>query len=210
MAKSGWVPIDALSWATVEIAGARPAVRLARLSGSEGATLLVRFPPGWERPGDGHYEVIEEVLFLVGSFEMTGERYEAGDHTWFPARYPRSATRSPSGALAWAWFSGRNDWIEGPAAGHGQSLPRATRRRWTDQEPVAIAGLGRDVRGRELVTTGRRDCYLVDELPPGAVVGSELRATELFDLSTHACAVVPAGEPLPESPAGPVLVHLVS
>lgn len=73
-------------------------------------TLLVRFPPGFERPGTGYYEVDEDFLLLHGELSINGQDFLRGDWVAVPGGTVRAATSSPSGALAVAWFSGRPEW----------------------------------------------------------------------------------------------------
>lgn len=198
-------PVSALRWRTVSIEASTPAVQLARLPTLSGIGLLVRFPPGWSRPGNGSYDVAEEALFLAGRFEMSDERFRAGDHGWFPSGYIRAGSSSTTGALAWAWFSGPNHWQEAPADRSPTDLGRATA--WVDRDERAVPELGR--RARLLSQEEGRTSMVVDSLPEPVEVGADLRGIEVFDLATHAVAAIPAGGRLPALPVGPVIVVVV-
>lgn len=199
------VTAEALHWRPAAIEGAAPEVHLARLPTITGVGLLVRFPPGWSRPGRGTYEVAEQALFLAGSFEMSGVLLRSGDHAWFPPGYLRAGSSSPAGALVWAWFSGPNRWQE---AGAGASSARVLPVRWEEQDEVEVPELD-GVRGRLLHLGPERAAYVVDRLMQPGTVGAGLRGVEVFDLATHTAAAVPAGGRLPELPIGPVLVVVV-
>jgi hypothetical protein len=102
-----------------DMPGADMKIRTVRLRGASGgwAWSAVRFPPGFSRPGSGWYPADEEVLFLEGRLEMSGEIFRAGDYAFFPAGYLRSATSAPDGALALAWFSDPPTWTPAPHPG---------------------------------------------------------------------------------------------
>jgi hypothetical protein len=74
---------------------------------------FVRFPPGWSRPGAGHYAVAEEFLILEGDLQLNDTIWHAGGYAWIPARRVRSGSRSESGCLAFAWFASVPRWIAG-------------------------------------------------------------------------------------------------
>jgi hypothetical protein len=90
-------------------------VQLARLpSATDGAfRAFVRFPAGWERPEAGHYACAEEVLVLEGDLGLNDMTWGAGGYAWIPAYRVRSALRSESGCLAFAWFGAPPRWIPG-------------------------------------------------------------------------------------------------
>ncbi|MGI5489919.1 hypothetical protein [Microtetraspora malaysiensis] len=104
-----------LPWRGFTIPESAPDVSLAALhTGPAGSFLvLVRFPPGWARPGRGHYACDEEFVVLQGEIEVSGTVFRAGARGWFPAGRERSDCRSSGGALALAWFSGPAVWVTG-------------------------------------------------------------------------------------------------
>ncbi|MFI0353377.1 hypothetical protein [Actinomadura sp. 9N407] len=108
-----------LPWKPFTIPGSTPAVDLMRLEAdpADGAsTLLVRFPPGWNRPGPGHYLSGEEFVVLEGALTVSGVLYGPGDRGWVPAGATRRDSGTETGALALAWFSGAPAYVEGEAA----------------------------------------------------------------------------------------------
>jgi ChrR Cupin-like domain len=103
------------SWLDLTIPGSEPEVRLCRLHAdpvSRASVSLVRFPPGWRRPGAGHYLPAEEFVVLEGSIDVVGT-HRAGDYVYLPPRTVRTDTRSDEGALVIAWFSGVPEWVAG-------------------------------------------------------------------------------------------------
>jgi hypothetical protein len=197
-----------LPWREVEIAGSTPPVRLTRLEVDDGGgfTVVVRFPPGWARPGPGSYDAIEEVLFLAGSFEMSGVVHTADDYAWFPAGFTRVGSRSAAGALALAWFSGRDRWSDGIAATSEVAARGVVRTRWTEVEPT-VTPLG--IPGRLLRSGADRSAWMLDALPDGVVVPSALAWVDVFDLVTHRYHHVPSGVALPPVDPGPAWVRTI-
>ena len=137
------VAFHGLEWHAAPMPGSTGPVRLALLPVlSDGAfRAFVQFPAGWARLGAGHYPVAEEFLVLEGDLRLNDTTWRAGGYAWIPANRVRSASRSESGCLAFAWFS---------------SAPR-----WTRDEPSAAA-LPSDVAlahwrdARDLVPGGRQ------------------------------------------------------
>ena len=102
-------------WEKAPMPGASGPVELARLPDlADGAfRAFVRFPPGWERRADGHYEAAEEFLVLSGSLTLEGAEYDTGAYGWIAARRPRHAMHSADGCLVYAWFGGMPLWRRG-------------------------------------------------------------------------------------------------
>lgn len=104
---------DAAGWFELVIPDATPAVRLLRLHvdpRTRASVALVAFPPGWSRPGAGHYVAGEEFVVLTGSLAVSGHEHRAGSWAWIPPCATRSDSHSQRGALALAWFSGPVLW----------------------------------------------------------------------------------------------------
>ena len=199
-----FVPFEELRWRTFPIPGSTPEVELARLhvEPDKAFTTVVRFPAGWSRPDTGWYDHIEEVLFLEGSFEMSGIVYGPGDYGWFPAGYSREGSSS-TGALALAWFSGPNQWFTEPspvakAAAHG-----FVRSLWQNL-PALPSPLGSG-DGRLLVRSSDRTSWVVDEV----AAGEAPTTVELFSLPDRTWARVDAGAQLPDL-AGPLFCRVYS
>jgi hypothetical protein len=107
-----------LDWRSVPMPGASGPVQVARLPTQlDGAyRVYVRFPPGWSRPGPGHYAVAEEFEVLEGDLAIDGQAWRAGDRVSIPPRLTRVNTRTAGGCLALARFAGEPRWISGEAA----------------------------------------------------------------------------------------------
>jgi hypothetical protein len=90
------------------IPGSNLPVRRTRL---DGMSALVRFPPGWARPGRGHYLAGEEFVLLEGELSVSGITYAAGHHGWLPAGTLRHSGAAPGGALAFTAFAGEDTWV---------------------------------------------------------------------------------------------------
>lgn len=143
-------------WRPTTLPGSSPEVALHRLHldvATRATVSLVRFPPGWQRPVTGHYDVGEEFVLLAGDLALSGTAYGAGDWAWLPPGIERSASESVSGALALALFTGVPSWSVGPAghdaaAGLTQHVgpPRVLRpdegEGWTEVVAVAPARAG--------------------------------------------------------------------
>ncbi len=77
----------------------------------EPRTLLVSFPPGWQRESAGHYLASEEFVVLAGAIAVSDDVHGPGSWVHVPARTLRDGTRTPEGALALAWFEGSATWV---------------------------------------------------------------------------------------------------
>lgn len=107
-----------LPWSRVRLEGADADVDLVELHRdplTRARSLLVRFPPGWRRPGPGFYACAEEVLVIEGAVSVSGTTVSAGEYAFFPPFLTRTASLSPSGCLALAWFSAAPRWSMGTA-----------------------------------------------------------------------------------------------
>ncbi|MEU4821964.1 hypothetical protein AB0H37_08850 [Actinomadura sp. NPDC023710] len=105
-----------LPWKPLTIPGSGPPVELVRLEidpADGSSTSLVRFPPGWRRPGAGHYLCGEEFVVLEGRLTVSGVAYGPGERGWIRSAVTRRDSRSEAGALALAWFSGVPAWVDG-------------------------------------------------------------------------------------------------
>jgi ChrR-like protein with cupin domain len=190
-----------LRWRRMTIPGSTPDVELVRLhvdAATRASVSLVRFPPGWQRPGAGHYPCAELFVVLDGALDVTGVRYAAGEYGYLPAGLVRADSRSVAGCLAVGWFSAPPDWFPGePAApatepaGHGrlgEGSPAAepTRRGRLGEGSPAAGGAG----------------YGVDTTPAGPVAVP----TELLWAGSGRWCLLSSGATPPRLP-GPVLVR---
>ena len=170
------------------IPGSTPDVDLTRLHVDErtrASVSLVRFPPGWARPGVGHYRCAELFVVLNGALEVSGVRYAADNYGYLPARVARADSRSQDGCLAVAWFSGPAAWSDG--------LP---------PEPAGEAALdGRLGKGDPPAGVGG-GAYGSDRVPAGPVEVP----TELLWVELGRWCLLPSGATPPPLP-GPVLVR---
>lgn len=192
-------------WRTFQIPGSLPPVSLKRLSShTDGSfTVFVRFPPGWSRPGPGHYDAAEEVLFLEGQFGMSNHDHGIQSYGWFPEYFTRAGSSS-SGALALAWFSSANDWTdivhpEADVAERGLFTCN-----WPQVEPTdgPVDGL----KGRMMIEGPRHTTWMVDHIEAAARTSFEL---ELFDLDCRRWVELEAGEELPVMP-GPAQIRVIN
>lgn len=196
---------DDLDWVDIEIPDGSPEVRLARLTQTDGGSLsLVEFPPGWSRSTAGHYEVAEEAVWLEGSFEMSGERHAAGEYCWFPPGYSREASRSPSGALAMAWFGGAPRWFR-HESDRGAPGGAGTRTRWKPATYGDESPLGDDVPGRRLHTHHHHDTWVLGDVTSSIPVPAPL---EILSWQDRVIVLAPRGSSLPTL-AGPNVCRVV-
>jgi hypothetical protein len=197
------IAVADLRWREFPIPGSTPDVMLSHLhvEPDKAFTTVVRFPDGWSRPGTGWYDHIEEVLFLEGSFTMSGITYGPGDYGWFPAGYVREGSSSP-GALALAWFSGPNRWITEPSPVAAAAAHGFVRCAWRDL-PAVASPLGAG-DGRLLVRSSDRTAWVIDAVPAGRTAQTTV---ELFALDARQWTRVESGAPLPVLP-GPLFCRI--
>jgi hypothetical protein len=173
-----------LRWRRMTIPGSTPDIELVRLhvdAARWASVSLVRFPPGWTRPGVGHYPCAELFVVLDGVLEVTGVSYPPGWYGYLPARFARADSRSVAGCLAVGWFSGPPIWS--PGAPPGVESPG--RGRLGEDSPPADGG-----------ASG------MDTAPAGPVAVP----TELLWADSGRWCLLPAGATPPRLP-GPVLVR---
>lgn len=178
-----------LPYARVTIAGSPDPVDVARLHADPdtGAGVsVVRFPATWRRPATGYYACAEELLVVDGTLVVTGHTYAAGVYGYLPPYATRSASATPGGCLALAWFSARPIWAEGTADG-------------AITHPAAYGDPLGQRRPRRPDVVG--ESAVVAQAPVSVDV-----PTELVSTSSWQWALVPPGDPVPALP-GPVLVR---
>ncbi|HLI14633.1 MAG TPA: DUF4437 domain-containing protein [Acidimicrobiales bacterium] len=154
-----FVQCQTLPWTSGLYGGARPEVEVRVLSVDDetgASSLLVRYPPGFERREPHRLACDEEFFVLDGSLEVGDLHYGRYCYAHLPAGFERTAMRAPEGALAVTFFSGeprlssepmrpddaarlveRVDALEGEWTGnfHPQFPPGAGRK-WLKQDPV--------------------------------------------------------------------------
>lgn len=182
-------------WGTTTISQGTADVEIVRLHAdpeTKASVSLVRFPPGWQRPVDGHYGVHEEIVIVDGQLELTGVTYRPGDYGFVPKGGLRSMTTTPEGCVALAWFSGVPTWTSS-----SDDDPKGERCHAT------LADLRVGAPGLLLRQSGEGTCWLASGIADGAVADVD---TENVDLTAWTWAWTDAGESLPPV-AGPVLVR---
>lgn len=118
-----------LTWLEHNIAGSEKPARMVMLHASaerNTRTVLVEFPPGWDRDAVGYQPAGEEMVVLAGSLSMSGVTVPAGSYLLVEPRAARAATSTTDGTRAVVWFSGPGGgWTEGAAddAGSIRSAP---------------------------------------------------------------------------------------
>jgi hypothetical protein len=175
-----------LPWRSMAIPDSAPSVELARLhvdQRTKASVALVRFPPGFARPGVGHYQCAEQFVVLGGAIDVSGIRYVEGDYAYLPARTDRADSGSPGGCLAVAWFSGPPVW----SAGRSSAPPDEPGLHGRVGDPAGSVGGG--AYGRDRVAAGPVDV-----------------TTELLWPGSRLWCLLPAGATPPPLP-GPVLVR---
>ena len=69
------------------------------------ASLLVRYPAGWSRPGTEHLLADEELFVLDGAIEVSGTVYGQHCYAHLPAGYRRDDAASKDGAVVLTFYS---------------------------------------------------------------------------------------------------------
>ncbi len=180
---------DALT--PTDMPGANLPIGTTRLHGSSGgwSWRVVHFPPGFERSAPGWYRADEEVLFLEGDLEMTGEIYRAGDYAYLPAGYLRSGTRSVDGALAVAGFSASPAWSPvAPSGPMPDPVAGIHHRPW--HRPIRSGPFG---DGRLLREGGESQSWLIESPPPVNSPGEAI----VISVGDRSLVSLDAGEPIP-------------
>jgi hypothetical protein len=97
-----------LPWHRALGGGLRDDVECKVLSrdGTDGSsTMVVRYPPGWQRTGPECLFAHEEFLVLDGTIEVNGRRYERHAYAFLPAGFVREHASAPGGAvLLTMWY----------------------------------------------------------------------------------------------------------
>ncbi len=186
-----------LPWIDVTMPASSSAVRLVRLhaDAATGASVsLVRFPPGWTRPGTGHYTCAEEFVAFDGEISVSGSRFAAGAYKYLPSHASRADSfAGEDGCLAVAWFSGPPVWRDG-IADDAPGPDRAA-------APLGSAPLGSAPLGSVLLGSVAEFSRRL----PGDARDAPAGYDAVF-LDARAWAYVPEGEPFPDLP-GRVLVR---
>jgi len=92
------------------------------------ASLLVRFPAGWQNTSPGYLSTSEEVFVLEGALDLGGRRWGQDCYGWFPPGTVHSSRGAPDGAVALLFYDAEPSWTlghgfaEGNAAGNGTTV----------------------------------------------------------------------------------------
>jgi hypothetical protein len=198
------VAFTALVWSEVAMPGGNAPVRLARLPRADDAAFraFVVFPAGWTRSEAGHYAVAEEFLVLEGDLALNGTTWRAGGYARIPANRLRSALRSESGALVFAWFASAPRWIPGAAADRARPDDIGFAH-WRDAPERAFGGAG---SGRRLYAGLEHDTWVVERRHAALLVapGTTCEALGLRDRAWRSDAALGHRE----DPSEPLLLRV--
>ncbi len=96
-----------LPWLRIGPGLARPDAEFKFLSRdpADGAcSILIRYPPGWQREGPEYLEAAEEFYVLDGTVELNGQLFGHDCYGHVPARTTRARMRTPGGAVVLSFF----------------------------------------------------------------------------------------------------------
>lgn len=156
-----FIQAQQLAWAHTPFHDVRPGVEIRTLSSDAktgAASLLIRYPAGWERPVDEVLTEDEEFFVISGTLIVDGRSYGRYCYGHLPAGYFRSGMRSPDGAVVLTFFTGVPEhraasghspdlvvervveYIDGLAgvwgAGFNPKFPPGAGRKWLRRDPV--------------------------------------------------------------------------
>jgi hypothetical protein len=103
-----FIQSQVLPWDDGVYGGGWPGVETRILSkdGADGdASLLVRYPAGWSRPGTEHLLADEELFVLDGAIEISGTVYGRHCYAHLPAGYLRTDAKTEGGAVVLTFYS---------------------------------------------------------------------------------------------------------
>jgi len=109
-----------LPWSAGLPGDGRPGVSVRTLSLDEdtgGCSLVIRYPPRWERPQVEHLLADEEFFVVEGSLEIGGVAHDRLGYGFLPAGHVRRGARSPRGALVVTFFEEEPRPVPGEPAG---------------------------------------------------------------------------------------------
>lgn len=96
-----------LPWTPSLYGGARDDVEVKTLSADSSAgdaSVLIKYPAGWQRAEAEALTAEEEFYILDGEIEINGQTYTRDCYGCFPAGYVRSTARSKTGCVALTFF----------------------------------------------------------------------------------------------------------
>ena len=74
------------------------------------ASLLVRFPAGWQSTTPGYLSTSEEIFVLEGALDLNGRRWGQDCYGWFPEGTGHSSRGAPDGAVALVFYEAEPSW----------------------------------------------------------------------------------------------------
>ena len=74
------------------------------------ASVLVRFPAGWQHSAPGHLSSAEELFVLEGALDVNGRRWGQDCYAWFPPGFEHSSLSAPEGAVALVFYEAEPSW----------------------------------------------------------------------------------------------------
>lgn len=80
------------------------------------ATCIVRYPPGWKRPGPAHLATHEEFFVLDGAIDINGRHYGKHAYAFLPAGHLRHRAETAQGAVLLTMFYGKPELCAGTPA----------------------------------------------------------------------------------------------
>jgi hypothetical protein len=69
------------------------------------SSVMIRYPPGWQRREQEQLAAAEEMFVLRGWLEVSGIRYGPFSYANLPVGYPGTMAAAPGGALTLSFFS---------------------------------------------------------------------------------------------------------
>ena len=114
-----FVQSQRLPWTAHDLWGVRPGIEakiLSRDPDDGAASLLVRYPVGWNEPVPPVLAVDEEVLVLDGALTVGDRSHGTMGYAHLPGGCVRGPMAAPAGAVALVFFSGTPR--PGPAGGY--------------------------------------------------------------------------------------------
>lgn len=102
-----WKPLLARGWPVEGLAtqGQGGQIKVLSVDHETGASsLLMRLPPGFQRPA-GYYTTVEELYILEGDLTIGAAYYKRGLYSYLPAYETQEAWRSEAGCLALVFYN---------------------------------------------------------------------------------------------------------
>ena len=143
-------------------------VKTLSVDGQTGAsTAMVRYPPGWRRPGPIHYVADDEFYVLSGDLTISGTTYREHCYGFLPAGFAQAGSCSEGGAVLVRFLSAGAAPVPGEGTTDEQRLVRGLNlfdQPWTGNfHPQFPLGAGRKWLRRDPLTTD--ETWILGTLP---------------------------------------------